>query len=218
MWFEVFFTIGILGALYNIYFLAKREGFLEEKVADLLVLSSASFLFAGKVFFILLNPRIYGYYNLSSILNSGYDLFFGIAAAFATSYIYIRVINKWSLNKVADILAKGISFLAGSFFIGSFFEDGNSSFLFLGGLWFLVFFLFNFLERVHYVGASPKNFSVKRVTGWAVRSLHMRVFLMATASISFLYNAFSRPPLWKIKSVLYGVLFLSTIVSMTKDL
>jgi RNA polymerase-binding transcription factor DksA len=215
---EAFAVIGAIISLYQIYFLSKREGFIEERVFDLLGSALLGYICLGKLFYIFLNPRIYGYYSVRLILLSGIDPFFGLIGALVAVLFYSRTLNKWSLNKVADILAKPVCLFGGFIFIGSFVQNQNPKDLFLATLWIATFLFFNFVEKKFLVGSSSKSFRVKRITYWAIPSFHFWAIALFLLALFFAENAFFTPSLWKIKSVLYVVVLSTTIALMVKVL
>jgi len=214
--YTIIIVFGVIIGLYNIYFLSKKEGFLEERVVDVLLISFFSYLIVGKFFFILLNPRIYGYYNLSSVLDAGFDSFFGSIGALISSFLYIYVFRKWSLYKIADILVKGLSIIIASFFLAEFLKIYEEGIFFLFGGWFLLFFSFNFLEKSLLFGSSSTSFRVKRVNPLAFKEFHFYVFLSFLFLSLAIYTGILTPILWRIKASLYLLMFLFTIIRMIK--
>jgi len=210
--------IGSLLGLYHIYHIAKREGFLEERVFDLLGILAFIFLFTGKISFIILNPRIYGYYNLGSIINSGFDVFVGALASFAVFYFFVTKHKKWSLGKLADVFAKGVSAFIAFALLWHFLKTSQSGlFAFITGLWFLFYFFLNFLEKNYLVGVSSLDFRPKRVSVLAGFRINLYAFLLFFFFSFLLIFADTKTPLWKIKVVLCFVFFFITIVRMAKE-
>lgn len=217
MHFYIALTIGSILLLYFTYFLSKREGFLEEQVVDLLFVMAGAFLLFGKIAYLILNPRIYGYYNLNSIMQAGYDVCFGTVFAIFFSYIYIRLFRRWSLYKVCDVLVKGLSIFLTALYFGSFEQYGNQLDLFSGGFWFLMFLVFNFLDKGLMVGRSAKVYKVRRFKPFVFAGLNFYLFTITLILFLTSYSVLVDVKLLIAKVVLYFVLFLITITYMAKE-
>jgi len=218
MHFYIAIIVGTTLLLYFTYFLAKREGFLEEQIVDLLLIMAVAFLLVGKITYIVLNPRIYGYYNLSSVLTAGYDVFFGTLASLFVSFLYIRVLRKWSLYKVCDVLCKGLSIFASALYFGSFEQYGNLLDLFSGGFWFLMFLVFNFLDKGMLVGRSARIFKISRLKPFLFLGVNFYVITLALILFEVCYTVLADVKLAILKVVLCFGFFLITILKMTKEI
>jgi len=199
----VFLVIATVLSSYFIYHSAKREGFLEEKMFDLIVYLAFIYIVFSKIGFIILNPVIYGYYNFKTILSVGFDTTIGFYVSLLFFHIFVKYIKKWSVKKVGDVLSKSFALFISVISLGLFSQNFEIKYLIFSVGFMIFFFFLNYLEVKELFGASSSRFRIKRLKPFAFLGVNYYIFLMFSFLAFGFLTYFSKEPLRILKLVLY---------------
>lgn len=146
--FGIFLVIGALLCLFGIWYEGKKDGFDDEKLFDLFLLSFFGSLVLGKITYFLLNPV--GVKKFSDVLNFVFSNKINFEATIAV-FVYIAFALakkwKWSPFRVLDICVLGLSFLASIASLGYVVYTQQPKFLFIFTLYILFYSIFSTLRN-----------------------------------------------------------------------
>ncbi len=146
--FGLFMFLGGLLCLFGVWYEGKKDGFDDEKLFDLFLISFFSALIFGKIAFFLLYP------TLVKDINDVAEFIFSAKINFAVSivvFVYVAIALakkwKWSPYRVLDIFALGLSFLASIVALGYVVYTQQPKYLFVFTLYILFYSVFSTLRN-----------------------------------------------------------------------
>jgi DnaK suppressor protein len=146
--FGIFLVIGALLCLFGVWYEGKKDGFDDEKLFDLFLVSFFGALIMGKITYFLLNPiGIKKFSDVVSFVFSGKISFEATILVFL--YIAIAMARKWKWSpfRVLDICSLGLSFLASIASLGYVVYTQQPKFLFIFTLYILFYSIFSTLRN-----------------------------------------------------------------------
>lgn len=102
--FGLFLTLGYLAATFILWREGKRQGYNDEKLLDLSVISLVAALVGGRIYFVLLNPSLFSEEPINSLAfwQGGFAYHGALIAVLIIGAYFVRR-WKWSFFQVADI-------------------------------------------------------------------------------------------------------------------
>ncbi len=106
----IFLTLGLIIATFLFWRRARREGFDEERILDLALVSLLCAFLGARLFFILLNFSVFAGDWLDAFRSIGYGLNFfgGLVFGLSGAWFFIRR-QGWSFMKLADAAAPSVA-------------------------------------------------------------------------------------------------------------
>jgi len=146
--FGFFLFIGALLCLFGVWYEGKKDGFDEEKLFDLFLLSFFGALVFGKISQFLLDPvEIKKIGDVVAFIFSAKINYLTTIAVFTYIVVALAKKWKWSAFRVLDIFALGLSFLASIVALGYVVYTQQPKYLFIFTLYILFYSIFSTLRN-----------------------------------------------------------------------
>ena len=106
----VFLTLGVILATFLFWRRAKREGFDQEKILDLSLVSLLFAFIGARLFFVLFNLSVFSgdWWDVFRSLGSGLNFYGGLLFGLLGAWFFVRK-QEWSLLKLADAAAPSVA-------------------------------------------------------------------------------------------------------------
>ncbi len=140
--FGIFVLLGFLILAFVIWSEGKKDGFSEEKLFDLLLLTVFSAILFSRVFYAV--SKVTTFSDLISkiyhIWEPGYDVTGALVGAIVPVFVLCKL-WKWSVYRIADIFSLGVSLSFGVVLLGYVGLQNRFEFLFGFAAWVMLFAL-----------------------------------------------------------------------------
>jgi len=143
-----FLTSAIVSGTFLFWRGAKREGFDEERVLDLVLASLVSGLLGARLVFVLINFSVFrgDFLDIFRSFSAGLSFFGGLVFGLLGFTLFVRRVG-WSFWKLLDLAAPALAFSHGLALVGSTLSDSSVPLLAEMFGHFLIFIGFTFLAN-----------------------------------------------------------------------